>query len=81
MGLTDDAFKIIKQALFRRVNKSENKTVPDNITMSVKLWSLYIDMEHNFGTVDTIKAAYKRAIDLKIITPQMLMNFAYYLQG
>jgi len=80
VGLTEDAFKIIKSALFRRISKNENKTVNENITMSVKLWSLYIDMEHNFGTVDTIRSAYKRCIELKVITPQMLLNFASFLQ-
>jgi len=81
VGLVEDAFRIIKQAIFRRVSKAEHKTVTENIAMSVKLWSLYIDMEHNFGTVDTIKAAYKRCVELKVVTPQMLLNFASFLQG
>ena len=81
-GYTEDAFKIIKKALLRRhIPASEHKSVNDNIGMSLKLWSLFIDMEHNFGTVDTIKAAYKRTLELKVITPQMLLNFTNYLQG
>ncbi len=81
VGLVEDAFKIIRAALMRRVSKAEHKTTTEMITMSVKLWSLFIDMEHNYGTVDTIRAAYKRCIELKVITPQMLLNFASFLQG
>jgi len=84
-GFVDDAFTIIKQALFKRTHKEkgphEKKETTESIGMSLKLWTLYVDMEHNFGTMETIKAAYKRMIELKVITPQILLNYAAFLQS
>ena len=45
------------------------------------LWSLYIDLEKNFGTFETTKAAYKRMLDLKVITPVVLINFTNFLEN
>jgi pre-mRNA-splicing factor SYF1 len=84
-GFVDDAFVIIKQALFKRANKDkgphDKKETTESIGMSMKLWQLYIDMEHNFGTIETIKAAYKRMMEIKVITPQILLNYAAFLQS
>jgi pre-mRNA-splicing factor SYF1 len=52
----------------------------DRLFRSVKVWGLYLDLEESLGTVDTCRAAYDRAMDLKIITPQMALNYASYLE-
>ncbi len=36
--------------------------------------------QESLGTVATTKAAYNRAIDLKVATPQMIINYAAYLE-
>ena len=90
----EDAFTIIKQAILKRqdefkknintnVNQQQVKSrnLSDSIHLSTKLWSLYVDMENLFGTLDTTKAAYQKMIDLKVITPQILLNYAQYLQS
>jgi pre-mRNA-splicing factor SYF1 len=51
------------------------------LLLNLELWSLYIDLERNFGTFETIKAAYKKAIEIKIVTPIMLLNYAEYLEA
>jgi pre-mRNA-splicing factor SYF1 len=61
----------------RNADQSE---LAESMVYSSKLWSLCIDLELNFGTLDTVKAAYRRMIDLKIITPKNLLNYAYYLE-
>jgi pre-mRNA-splicing factor SYF1 len=61
----------------RNADQSE---LAESLVYSSKLWSLCIDLELNFGTLDTVKAAYRRMIDLKIITPKNLLNYAYYLE-
>jgi pre-mRNA-splicing factor SYF1 len=36
--------------------------------------------QESLGTLETTKSAYNRAIDLKVATPQMVINFATYLE-
>ena len=40
--------------------------VTDRVHKNVKVWSLYLDLEESLGTVDSCRAAYDRAIDLKV---------------
>lgn len=44
------------------------------------MWNLYLDLEESMGTVQTTKAAYERALELKVASPQMLLNFASFLE-
>lgn len=46
---------------------------------SLKLWSMYADLEESFGTFKSCKAVYDRIIDLKIVTPQIIMNYGLFL--
>lgn len=41
---------------------------------------LYIDLEESLGTHERVCAAYEKVLELKLITPQMLLNYATYLQ-
>ncbi len=41
---------------------------------------MYLDLERNLGTLETIKVAFKRAIELKIVTPFMIITYAKYLE-
>jgi pre-mRNA-splicing factor SYF1 len=79
----EDALAVVKQGLFRRRTKgtSETPNLEEKVAYSPHLWSLYIDLERNIGTFDTIKAAYKKALDLKVITPFLLINYASFLEG
>lgn len=47
---------------------------------STRLWSFYVDLEESLGTLETTKAAYNRMIDLKCITPQIILNYADLLE-
>ncbi|KAJ8300429.1 hypothetical protein KUTeg_021948 [Tegillarca granosa] len=58
----------------------ENETVQDRVHKSLKVWSLYADLEESFGTFKTCKAVYDRIIDLRIATPQIIMNFGLFLE-
>lgn len=46
----------------------------------VSVWSLFLDLEENLGTLESVKAAYERCIDLKVATPEIVCNFASYLK-
>lgn len=47
---------------------------------NLNLWSLYVDLEENFGNFASTKAAYERILDLKIATPQVILNYAAFLE-
>jgi pre-mRNA-splicing factor SYF1 len=47
---------------------------------SVRLWSLYLDLEERCGSLDGCRAAYDRAVDLRVATPAMLLNYAALLE-
>jgi len=47
---------------------------------NLKLWSLYVDLEENLGTFASTKAVYDRILDLRIATPQIILNYASFLE-
>ncbi|KAL7750276.1 pre-mRNA-splicing factor syf1 [Sorochytrium milnesiophthora] len=58
----------------------EKLPVQIRVFKSLKLWSFYIDLEESLGTVDTTKLVYDRVLDLKIATPQIVINYARFLE-
>lgn len=58
----------------------EGSVTADRLFKNVKVWSFYLDLEESLGSVDSCKAAYDRAMDLKIITAQMALNYAAFLE-
>ena len=46
----------------------------------MKIWSLYADLEESFGTFKTTKAVYERILELKIPTPQIIINYGMFLK-
>ena len=55
-------------------------TVADRVYKSVKVWSLYLDLEESLGTVESCKAAYDMCMELKVITAQMALNYTAFLE-
>jgi Tfp pilus assembly protein PilF len=50
-----------------------------NLTKSLRLWDLLLDLEESLGTIQTTKDAYNRAIEIKAATVHHILNFASYL--
>lgn len=71
---------VIKKALFTRVDKTTSNNFMENIRNSQELWALYIDLEQNLGTNQTIRAAYQKMLDQKVITPLVLINYIEFLE-
>jgi len=67
----DSALEIMKGACCNPNKKGQKSSLVN----SVKAWSLYIDLLENLGTFDETKMAYERVIDLKIATPQIVLNY------
>ena len=59
--------------------KKSKDNGPDLIH-NIKLWQIYLDLEMNLGTVDTIRAAFKRCIDLKVASPFIVISYANFLE-
>ncbi|XP_060607021.1 pre-mRNA-splicing factor SYF1-like [Ruditapes philippinarum] len=80
----DDALKIMQKATTPPPRKisyhDETETVQSRVHKSLKVWSLYADLEESFGTFKTCKAVYDRIIDLRIATPQIVMNYGLFLE-
>ncbi len=46
---------------------------------SNKLWALRLDLEESLSDLDSIRLAYDEAFTLKIVTPQLILNYASLL--
>jgi pre-mRNA-splicing factor SYF1 len=54
--------------------------VQGRLYRSNRLWSLRLDLEESLGTPESIRGAYSVAMDTKVITAQMILNYASYLR-
>lgn len=58
----------------------QKEPVQNRVHKSIKVWSMYADLEESLGTFQSTKAVYNRIIDLRIATPQVILNFATFLE-
>ena len=54
--------------------------VQGRLYRSLKLWTFYCDLEESLGTLESTKAVYDSIMDLKLATPQSVLNYAAFLQ-
>ncbi|ERM94339.1 pre-mRNA-splicing factor SYF1 isoform X1 [Amborella trichopoda] len=64
----------------RRVAADGNEPVQMKLHKSLKLWAFYVDLEESLGNLESTRAVYERILDLKIATPQIIMNYALLLE-
>ncbi|XP_055624292.1 pre-mRNA-splicing factor syf1 homolog [Toxorhynchites rutilus septentrionalis] len=80
----EEALKIMQRATAMPKRKvayhDDTETVQMRVYKSLKLWSMYADLEESFGTFQTCKQVYDRIIDLKICTPQIIINYGLFLE-
>ena len=82
-GYPKDALNVTKNALFnrKRGDKGDEKEKRESFeSHNVQIWSLYLDLEQNLGSFETLSEAYRRVINLKVITPYMLINYTNLLE-
>lgn len=58
----------------------ETMPVQKRLFKSSKIWSFYIDLEESIGTIEGTREVYDKIIDLKIATPQNIINYANFLE-
>ena len=52
----------------------------NRVHKSLKVWSMYADLEESFGTFKSCKGVYDRIIDYRIATPQIIINYGMFLE-
>ncbi|KAG1714240.1 Pre-mRNA-splicing factor SYF1 [Nymphon striatum] len=81
---SDKAVKLMYRATAmppkRAAYHDQSETVQNRLYKSLKVWSMYADLEESFGTFKSTKAVYDRIIDLKISTPQIIINYGLFLE-
>ncbi|KAL6657489.1 hypothetical protein ACP70R_005269 [Stipagrostis hirtigluma subsp. patula] len=83
----DKAIELMMQAtaepsveVKRRAAAEGNEPVQMKVHKSLKLWSFYVDLEESLGTLESTRAVYERILDLRIATPQIILNYAFLLE-
>lgn len=81
----EEALAIMREAckppasMTLRLRQKTALTAKDKVHHNVKLWSLRLDLEESLGDLASTRAAYDDIFELKNITPQMVLNYATYL--
>lgn len=57
-----------------------NEPVQIKLHKSLRLWTFYVDLEESLGTLVSTRAVYERILDLRIATPQIIINYAVLLE-
>jgi pre-mRNA-splicing factor SYF1 len=80
----DKAIKLMRRATAPPPRKihyfDEAEPVQNRVYKSLRLWSMYADIEESFGTFESCKAVYDRIVDSRIATPQIIINYATFLE-
>ena len=79
----DRAREILKKATevpIRQLHHYKKVSCQNLIHKSLPLWLLKADLEESFGSYDSTCEVYEGMMDLKIITPEVLLNFANYCE-
>ncbi|KAG8574312.1 hypothetical protein GDO81_009141 [Engystomops pustulosus] len=80
----EEALKILRKATAVPARKAEyfdaSEPVQNRLYKSLKVWSMLADLEESLGTFKSTKAVYDRIIDLRIATPQIIINYALFLE-
>lgn len=58
----------------------ESLSPQQRVHKSWKLWSFYVDLVESVGTLDDTKKVYERIFELRIATPQTVVNYANLLE-
>ncbi|KAL6514953.1 hypothetical protein OROGR_020532 [Orobanche gracilis] len=66
--------------IFSAVAAGGNEPVQMKLHKSLRLWTFYVDLEESLGSLDSTREVYERILDLRIATPQIIINYAMLLE-
>ncbi|KAK4746415.1 hypothetical protein SAY87_012727 [Trapa incisa] len=64
----------------RRVAADGSGPVQMKLHKSLRMWTFYVDLEESLGNLESTRTAYERILDLRIATPQIIINYAVLLE-
>ncbi|CAJ2634310.1 unnamed protein product [Trifolium pratense] len=64
----------------RKVAADGNQPVQMKLHKSLRLWTFSVDLEESLGNLESTREVYERILDLRIATPQVIINYAYFLE-
>ena len=70
----------LAHAMLQAEGTERTGPVQGRLYRSLKLWTFYCDLEESLGTLESTKAVYDSIMDLKLATPQIVLNYAAFLQ-
>ena len=70
----------IPPAAKRNKATEEAGPVQGRLYKHTKLWAFYCDLQESLGSFEETKAAYTSMLELRIITPQLVLNFGAFLE-
>ncbi|PFH32436.1 XPA binding protein 2 family protein [Besnoitia besnoiti] len=73
------ALELVRRAI-NKPRDAEPDSAQAKLFRSVKLWSLAADVEEMVGTPETVRLCYDKMFQLKVITPQLVTNYAHFLE-
>lgn len=78
---TDMSHQLLSISHLQAMGAAEREgPVQGRLYRSLKLWTFYCDLEESLGTPESTRAAYDRIMELRIATPQIVLNYAAFLQ-
>ena len=89
MELRNDNFEEAVRIMAKAVQAPKRSTVDyfdetlspqQRVHKSWKLWSFYVDLVESVGSLDETKKVYERIFELRIATPQTVVNYANLLE-
>ena len=81
----DDAVRIMSKAVQAPKRSTidyfdETLSAQQRVHKSWKLWSFYVDLVESVSTLPEVKKVYERIFELRIATPQTVVNYANLLE-
>ena len=69
-------------AVFYRLAVAADGSEPVQMKLykSLRLWTFYVDLEESLGNMESTREVYERILDLRIATPQIIINYALLLE-
>ncbi|KAF6261373.1 protein prenylyltransferase [Scenedesmus sp. NREL 46B-D3] len=66
----------------RKLSQEEERKLPvqERLYRSSKLWAFYADLEESLGSLESAAAVYDAMLELRVATPQIILNYALMLQ-
>ncbi|OAA46264.1 pre-mRNA splicing factor SYF1 [Metarhizium rileyi] len=81
----DEAIRIMAKAVQAPKRSTvdyfdETLSAQQRVHKSWKLWSFYVDLVESVSTLSEVKRVYERIFELRIATPQTVVNYATFLE-